>query len=166
MDARFVPPAPRLICVGKKSSISPSGTRFRRRWASWARYGENSSFFICSKDRHLMSCLHCMSDNIDEQCKLLLDVNVQGCSKIIQRYWTIQVFWRRELLVHLRRPLLWYFEGIFIYTSYLFPMFAEAIHVKDIEQSNLQEKNQSWIMLSNLIYVWDLSSTKLSTSVP
>jgi len=25
----------------------------------------------------------------------------------------------------------------------LFPMFAEAIHVKDIEQSNLQEKNQS-----------------------
>ena len=63
------------------------------------------------------------------------------------------VFWRRELLVHLRRPLLWYFEGIFIYTSYLFPMFAEAIHVKDIEQSNLQEKNQSWIMLSNLIYV-------------
>jgi len=32
-------------------------------------------------------------------------------------------------------------------------MFAEAIHVKDIEQSNLQEKNQSWIMLSNLIYV-------------
>ena len=28
-------------------------------------------------------------------------------------------------------------------------MFAEAIHVKDIEQSNLQEKNQSWVMLSN-----------------
>ena len=32
-------------------------------------------------------------------------------------------------------------------------MFAEAIHVKDIEQSNLQEKNQSWVMLSNGGYI-------------
>jgi len=36
-----------------------------------------------------------------------------------------------------------------IHTPYLFQMFAEEIHVKDIEQSNFQEKNQSWVMLSN-----------------
>ena len=40
-----------------------------------------------------------------------------------------------------------------IHTSYLFPMFAEAIHVKDIEQSNLQEKNRSWVMLWNGGYI-------------
>jgi len=40
-----------------------------------------------------------------------------------------------------------------IHISYLFPMFAEAIHVKDIEPSNLQVKNQSWVMLSNGGYI-------------